>query len=278
MGQKISPTALRLQTNKNFTASWYTNKLYSQTLHNQLQLQTFFDQVFAQVGTKATKTYCQKFPATSKIQTFFCSPRLFDERLTKKMMNLEPTIFFQTIRSQSWPFLPNQLEWNQFRKKSIFQAFIEEKGDSQNYTFSQNFFSAKKSNVVNHVNFYMNHIETLTGKYSNTKMIWSPVKVNSLTKSAKFLSESIARSLEQQKPVKQIFRTVQTLLKKDPTIEGFKIACSGRLQGVEMAKTEVTKFGKISLHVFSSKVDYAEAKASTNFGILGVKVWICYRS
>jgi len=45
-----------------------------------------------------------------------------------------------------------------------------------------------------------------------------------------------------------------------------------------MAKTEVTKFGKISLHVFSSKVDYAEAKASTNFGILGVKVWICYRS
>ena len=126
--------------------------------------------------------------------------------------------------------------------------------------------------------FYMNHIESLAGKYSNTKMVWLPVKVNSLTKSAKFLSESIARSLEQQKPVKQIFRTVQTLLKKDPTVEGFKISCSGRLQGVEMAKTEVTKFGKISLHVFSSKVDYAEAKASTNFGILGVKVWICYRS
>ena len=37
------------------------------------------------------------------------------------------------------------------------------------------------------------------------------------------------------------------------------------------------KFGKISLHVFSSKVDYAEARASTAFGILGVKVWICYK-
>ena len=57
----------------------------------------------------------------------------------------------------------------------------------------------------------------------------------------------------------------------------FKIACSGRLQGVEMAKTETLKFGKISLHVFSSKVDYAEARASTAFGILGVKVWICYK-
>ena len=59
-------------------------------------------------------------------------------------------------------------------------------------------------------------------------------------------------------------------------MKGLKFHVQGRLQGVEMAKTEVTKFGKISLHVFSSKVDYAEAKASTNFGILGVKVWICY--
>ena len=104
MGQKISPTALRLQTNKNFTASWYTNKLYSQTLHNQLQLQTFFDQVFAQVGTKATQTYCQKFPATSKVHTFFCSPRIFDERLKKKMMNLEPTLFFK-IHIRLYPYL-----------------------------------------------------------------------------------------------------------------------------------------------------------------------------
>ena len=110
MGQKISPTALRLQTNKNFTASWYTNKLYSQTLHNQLQLQTFFDQVFAQVGTKATQTYCQKFPATSKVHTFFCSPRIFDERLTKKMMNLEPTLFFKQLHLSVGHFYPTN--WN----------------------------------------------------------------------------------------------------------------------------------------------------------------------
>jgi len=181
------------------------------------------------------------------------------------LQHLKFTHFFQTIRFQRWPFLPNQLEWEKFLKKTIFQSFIEEKSGSQNPIFFQN-FNGQKSNVINHVKFYMNHIESLAGKYSNTKMVWLPVKVNSLTKSAKFLSESIARSLEQQKPVKQIFRTVQTLLKKDPTVEGFKISCSGRLQGVEMAKTEVTKFGKISLHVFSSKVDYAEAKASTNFG------------
>jgi small subunit ribosomal protein S3 len=74
-----------------------------------------------------------------------------------------------------------------------------------------------------------------------------------------------------------VFALAQKVLKKDKTVEGFKISCSGRLQGVEMAKTETKKFGKISLHVFSSKVDYAQSKASTPFGILGVKVWICYK-
>ena len=103
------------------------------------------------------------------------------------------------------------------------------------------------------------------------------VKLQEFTKSAQFVAEYVSHALERQKPVKQIFSGVQTLLKKDPNVEGFKISCSGRLQGVEMAKIETFKFGKISLHVFTSKVDYAEARALTTFGILGVKVWICYK-
>ena len=111
----------------------------------------------------------------------------------------------------------------------------------------------------------MHHIEGLSQQYFNTSSKWDPFKVNEYTKSAQFTAEYIANALELQKPVKQIFSTVQTMLKKDKNVEGFKIACSGRLQGVEMAKTETLKFGKISLHVFSSKVDYAEARASTGF-------------
>jgi len=42
MGQKISPVALRLQTNKSFQASWYSQKFYAHFLQKQLQLQTFF--------------------------------------------------------------------------------------------------------------------------------------------------------------------------------------------------------------------------------------------
>ena len=278
MGQKMSPIALRLQTNKKFHASWHSDKLYSHLMHKQIQLQNFLGKVFKQVGTRASKTHLVQNPAALSIQTFFCSPRMFDAKLEKKNVILNPTNFFQKYQTNHWQFIPNQLEWSQFEKKLWFQLLLSKK------TFTKpNDLIALKSGVQTGnkkqtpLSFYANHIEGLSQDYFSSPTQWTPVKVDTLSKSAEFTAEFIAHALEIQKPMKQIFSTVQAFLKKDKNVEGFKISCSGRLQGVEMAKTETKKFGKISLHVFSSKVDYAEARATTGFGILGVKVWICYK-
>jgi small subunit ribosomal protein S3 len=59
-------------------------------------------------------------------------------------------------------------------------------------------------------------------------------------------------------------------------VKGIRTCCSGRLNGAEIAKTECRKYGETSLHVFSDQIDYAKAKASTPYGILGVKVWVSY--
>merc|ERR1712159_657008 len=107
-----------------------------------------------------------------KFTHFSVLPGFLMKDSQKKMMNLEPTLFFQTITSQRWPFLPHQLEWDKFLKKTIFQSFIEEKSGSQNPIFFSKFYR-QKSNVINHVKFYMNHIESLAGKCSNTKMFGS---------------------------------------------------------------------------------------------------------
>ncbi len=278
MGQKISPVALRLQTNKTFQASWYSQKFYAHFLQKQLQLQTFLNQVFAQVGTKAIKTHCVQNPGALDIQTFFCSPRVFDERFLKKSISLKPTSFFQQHTTKQWQFLPNQLQWNTLKKKIVFQNLLTNMASQQRQTiFTRKYIFEEPYKDTAQLKFYVHHIEGLSQQYFNTSSKWDPFKVNEYTKSAQFTAEYLANALELQKPVKQIFSTVQAMLKKDKNVEGFKIACSGRLQGVEMAKTETLKFGKISLHVFSSKVDYAEARASTGFGILGVKVWICYK-
>lgn len=276
MGQKISPVALRLQTNKSFQASWYSQKLYAEGVHKQLQVQNFLHDVFHQVGTKATKTHVVQTPGALKIHTFFCSPRLFDQKLAKKTMSLKPTHFFQHQKTTQWQFLSNQMHWETLKKKLVFQSLLRNNLQKSTTLHLTNLFEQTR-HKTNALKFYANHLEAVSQQYFKTATQWEPVKLQEFTKSAQFVAEYVSHALERQKPVKQIFSGVQTLLKKDPNVEGFKISCSGRLQGVEMAKIETFKFGKISLHVFTSKVDYAEARALTTFGILGVKVWICYK-
>jgi small subunit ribosomal protein S3 len=57
--------------------------------------------------------------------------------------------------------------------------------------------------------------------------------------------------------------------------EGIKVLCSGRLNGAEMARSEMYKEGRTPLHTFRADIDYALAEALTKTGLVGVKVWIC---
>ena len=57
--------------------------------------------------------------------------------------------------------------------------------------------------------------------------------------------------------------------------EGIKIQVSGRLNGAEMARSEMFKEGRTPLHTFRADIDYALVEAHTKVGVIGVKVWIC---
>ncbi|MCA9393347.1 MAG: 30S ribosomal protein S3 [Candidatus Omnitrophica bacterium] len=56
--------------------------------------------------------------------------------------------------------------------------------------------------------------------------------------------------------------------------KGIKIQCAGRLNGVEMARTESYLEGKLPLQTYRANIDYGFAESLTTYGILGVKVWI----
>lgn len=57
--------------------------------------------------------------------------------------------------------------------------------------------------------------------------------------------------------------------------KGIKTSVSGRLGGADMARTEGYSEGVVPLHTLRSDIDYAWEEASTTYGRLGVKVWIC---
>lgn len=57
--------------------------------------------------------------------------------------------------------------------------------------------------------------------------------------------------------------------------EGIKVQISGRLNGAEIARSEMYKEGRTPLHTFRADIDYCLAEALTKVGLLGIKVWIC---
>ena len=59
------------------------------------------------------------------------------------------------------------------------------------------------------------------------------------------------------------------------TDEGIKVLVSGRLNGAEMARSEMYKEGRTPLHTYRADIDYCHAEALTKVGIIGIKVWIC---
>ena len=57
--------------------------------------------------------------------------------------------------------------------------------------------------------------------------------------------------------------------------EGVKIIASGRLAGADIARAEKAMEGRVPLHTLRADIDYGLAEASTEYGVIGVKVWIC---
>jgi small subunit ribosomal protein S3 len=57
--------------------------------------------------------------------------------------------------------------------------------------------------------------------------------------------------------------------------EGIKVMVSGRLNGAEMARSEMFKEGRTPLHTLRADIDYHKSPALTKVGLIGIKVWIC---
>lgn len=91
---------------------------------------------------------------------------------------------------------------------------------------------------------------------------------------ARIVAQTIAKQLEERAS----FRTVQkkAIQKvRKAGAKGCRTMVSGRLGGADIARSEGYKEGVIPLHTLRSDIDYAVAEASTQYGRLGVKVWIC---
>ena len=115
-------------------------------------------------------------------------------------------------------------------------------------------------------------------KSSLAKIMGVPVHVNiEEIRKPEIDSQLIADSISQQLEKRIMFRRAMKRAMQNAMrlgAVGIKIMSSGRLNGIEIARTEWYREGRVPLHTLRADIDYGTSEASTTYGIIGVKVWV----
>ncbi|MEW6419644.1 MAG: 30S ribosomal protein S3 [Nitrospirota bacterium] len=90
---------------------------------------------------------------------------------------------------------------------------------------------------------------------------------------AQLVAENIALQLEKRVAFRRAMKKAVASALRFGTL-GVKIACSGRLAGAEIARSEWYREGRVPLHTFRADIDFGFTKARTTYGVIGVKVWM----
>jgi small subunit ribosomal protein S3 len=90
---------------------------------------------------------------------------------------------------------------------------------------------------------------------------------------AQLVADSIAQQLEKRIMFRRAMkRAMQNAMRLGA--QGIKIMSSGRLNGVEIARCEWYREGRVPLHTLRADIEYGFSEAKTTYGVIGVKVWV----
>jgi len=155
------------------------------------------------------------------------------------------------------------------RSASVGRILIERPAKNARITI----FSARPGVVIGKKG---EDIEAL--KADLQKMLGVPVHVNidEIRKpevDAQLIADSITQQLEKRIMFRRAMkRAMQNAMRLGA--QGIKIMSAGRLNGIEIARTEWYREGRVPLHTLRADIDYGFSEAKTTYGVIGVKVWV----
>jgi small subunit ribosomal protein S3 len=119
-------------------------------------------------------------------------------------------------------------------------------------------------------------IESLKGQLQ--RMLRVPVHVNieEVRKpelDAQLIADSIAQQLQKRIMFRRAMKRAITNAMRLGA-QGIKIMSAGRLNGIEIARTEWYREGRVPLHTMRADIDYGFSEAKTTYGVIGIKVWV----
>ena len=134
-------------------------------------------------------------------------------------------------------------------------------------------FTAKPGVVIGKGGAEIEKLKGEVQKLTAKKLFIDIKEIKRPERDAQLVAENIAQQLEGRVSFRRAMKNTMGRSMK-AGIKGIKTACSGRLGGADMCRTEFYSEGTIPLQTLRADIDYGFAEADTTYGKIGVKVWI----
>ena len=136
-----------------------------------------------------------------------------------------------------------------------------------------NIYAARPGAVVGRKGEEINNLSQELTRITGKEVKIDVVEVIKPEIEAQLIGDNIAYQLENRVSFRRAMKqAIQQAMRAGA--EGVRIRCAGRLGGVEIARSEQYKEGKIPLHTIRANIDYASVTAHTIAGAIGIKVWV----
>ena len=119
-------------------------------------------------------------------------------------------------------------------------------------------------------------IETLRGELQRLMGVPVHVNIEEVRKpelDAQLIADNISAQLEKRIMFRRAMKRAMTNAMRLGA-QGIKIMSAGRLNGIEIARTEWYREGRVPLHTLRAEIDYGFPEAKTTYGVIGIKVWV----
>jgi small subunit ribosomal protein S3 len=245
VGQKTHPTGFRLGTSQTHLSKWYSNKY----IYPSLLEEDFF------IRSKINSTF-KDFLSISKIEI----SRITQDVNEKEYVNITINALYPRAKDMYRKVTKHFSETTDGTDMKTISLLNNSKGSLKRLTSL-----SLKRNIRSLIRLFQ--IKTNKNYYVAIKFIKNPFEDSTLI--AKYIAEQLERRVPFRRAMKQTIKKVELT-----SMKGIKVQVSGRLNGIEIARSEWKRDGQVPLHTLKAKIDYTNHEARTIYGIIGIKVWL----
>jgi len=211
LGQKTHPVGFRLQINKNWKSTWFTENSFASELESDVKIRKYLNARLPNAGI--SKVDISRTSKTITITIFTARPGIVIGKGGEEVNRLKDEV------------------------KQLTNTSSKADGDTK-----------------------------------NVQINISEIKRPELD--AALVGANIAHQLKKKVSYRRVVsKVIQSTMRMGA--DGIRINVAGRLGGAEIARSEKFSEGRVPLHTLRADIDYVLTEAYTQYGIIGIKVWIC---